>query len=292
MYLQELRLWNFRKYGTIGDTFESSEPGLKVQFKKGVNVLVGENDSGKSTIIDAIRYVLRTQSMEYIQVEEKDFHQDCTSNQRSIEMKIECTFKGFSDAEAGSFLEWIGFEEREDGSKEYILKIWLYARIKDNSVYQSVRAGIDIEGNYIEGEARDLLRVVYLKPLRDALSEMTHGNKSRLAQILKSHSIFKKTKDVDGKAIKHELETKYNTLKDSIDSFFDLSKTEKGQEITKIINQLLGEKFFLGKDTRKASITLTGNELVDILRQLDLILEKNKSGLGSLNLLFIAAELL
>lgn len=73
---------------------------------------------------------------------------------------------------------------------------------------------------------------------------------------------------------------------------FHLDKTEKGKEITETINRLLGEKFLLGNDTRKAGITLTGNELVDILRQLDLILEKNKSGLGSLNLLFIAAELL
>lgn len=292
MYLHELKLWNFRKYGIIGDTFESSEPGLRVQFKNGVNVLVGENDSGKTTVVDAIRYVLRTQSLEYIQVEEKDFHQDSATNRRTMEMKIECTFKGFSDTEAGHFLEWIGFEEKEDGKKEYILKVWLYARIKDNSIYQYVRAGIDIEGNYIEGEARDLLRVVYLKPLRDALSEMTHGNKSRLAQILKSHSIFKKAKDAEGNEIKHELEDKYNTLKDNIDNYFDLAKAEKGKDITETINRLLGEDFLLGQDARKASITLTGNDLVDILRLLDLVLEKNKSGLGSLNLLFIAAELL
>lgn len=207
-------------------------------------------------------------------------------------MKIECVFRGFSDIEAGHFLEWIGFEEKEDGRKEFILKVWLYARIKDNSIYQNVRAGIDTEGNYIEGEARDILRVVYLKPLRDALSEMTHGNKSRLAQILKSHSIFKKTKDEHGNEIRHKLENKYDILKDNIDDYFDLSKEESGRVITETINRLLGEKFLLGKDYRKAGITLTGNDLVDILKQLDLILEKNKSGLGSLNLLFIAAELL
>jgi len=60
MYLYELKLWNFRKYGLVGNTFESAEPGLIVQFQQGVNVLIGENDSGKTTIVDAIRYVLRT----------------------------------------------------------------------------------------------------------------------------------------------------------------------------------------------------------------------------------------
>ncbi|MDR2056877.1 MAG: AAA family ATPase [Dysgonamonadaceae bacterium] len=291
MYLHELKLWNFRKYGIIGDVFETAEPGLKVQFKQGVNVLVGENDSGKTTIVDAIRYVLRTQSLEYIQVEDKDFHQD-DSGHRKIEMKIECIFKGFSDLEAGHFLEWIGLETEEDGKNEYILKVWLYARIRDNFIYQYVRAGIDAEGNYIEGDARDLLRVVYLKPLRDALTEMTHGNKSRLSQILKSHSVFKKIKNAEGNEEKHELEKQYKKLKDNIDSYFKETDQQAGKIITKTINNLLHGKFLLENDTRKAVVSLTGSELIDILKQLDLILEKNKSGLGTLNLLFIAAELL
>jgi putative ATP-dependent endonuclease of OLD family len=290
MYLHELKLWNFRKYGMNGEAFESAEPGLNVRFQQGVNVLIGENDSGKTTIIDAIRYVLRTQSMEYIQIEDKDFHQD-DSGYRKTEMKIECTFRGFTDTEAGHFLEWIGFDTREDGTNEFSLKVWLYARNKDNSIYQYVRAGLDSEGSYLEGEARDLLRVVYLKPLRDALSEMTHGNKSRLAQILKSHPVFKKAKDINGKEIKHELEKKYKALKDGIDDFFDLAKNEDGKVITEKINKLLSENFLLGQDSKNAGITLTGSELIDILRQLDLILEQNKSGLGTLNLLFIAAEL-
>ena len=291
MYLQELRLWNFRKYGIIGENFDSSLPGLVVNFNEGVNVLVGENDSGKTTIIDAIRYILRTQSLEYIQIDEKDFHQDSTGN-RSQEIRIECTFKGFTDSEAGHFLEWLGFEKNSQEKNEYILKVWLYARYKDNSIYQYVRAGIDSEGSFMEGEARDLLRVVYLKPLRDALSEMTHGNKSRLAQILKSHSIFKKEKDEIGLEIEHELENHYHTLKKGIDGYFDIKQDEKGKQIVKSINDLLVNDFLLGNDDRKAVIKLTGSELSDILRQLDLVLEDNKSGLGTLNLLCIAAELL
>lgn len=291
MYLHTLKLWNFRKYGIAGDLFDSAEPGLSVQFNKGVNVLVGENDSGKTTIIDAIRYILRTQSLEYIQVDEKDFFQD-KEGFRSNELKIECTFKGFDDKEAGHFLEWLGFESISDGKHDYILKVWLYARNKDNSIYQYVRAGVDSEGSYLEGDARELLRVVYLKPLRDALSEMTHGNKSRLAQILKSHSVFKKEKNAAGQEQKHELEVSYKKLKDEIDNFFDPKQNNKGKKITNSINDLLGNDFLLQSDTRKAGINLTGSELIDILRQLDLILEDNKSGLGSLNLLFIAAELL
>jgi len=56
MYLAELNIWNFRKYGIKGDSFETSKPGVSIQFSKGLNVLIGENDSGKTTIIDAIRF--------------------------------------------------------------------------------------------------------------------------------------------------------------------------------------------------------------------------------------------
>lgn len=66
MYIDTLNKWNFRKYGVKGDFFDSAEPGLSVRFNRGVNVLVGENDSGKTAIVDAIRYVLKTQSGEFI----------------------------------------------------------------------------------------------------------------------------------------------------------------------------------------------------------------------------------
>ena len=60
MILKELKLWNFRKFKANG-----AEPGLVVEFHKGLNALVGENDAGKSAIIDAIKLVLQTQSGEY-----------------------------------------------------------------------------------------------------------------------------------------------------------------------------------------------------------------------------------
>ena len=123
MYLSELKLWNFRKYGIIGETFNDSKPGLTVQFLDGVNVLIGENNSGKTTIVDANRYILKTQSGEPIYVDEKDFYE--RADGRASELRIECSFKGFSHTDAGHFLEWIGFEPNNAGENEYVLKIWL-----------------------------------------------------------------------------------------------------------------------------------------------------------------------
>ncbi len=55
MYLKTLKIWNFRKYGKGDGEFASSLPGLVVKFREGLNVLIGENDSCKTTVIDAIR---------------------------------------------------------------------------------------------------------------------------------------------------------------------------------------------------------------------------------------------
>ena len=282
MYLSRLRLWNFRKYCSGAD----NKPGVEVHFHEGLNVLIGENDSGKTAIIDAIRYVLRTQSGEYIQFDDKDFYQDEQGN-RKDEFKIECVFDGLNEQDSGLFWEWLSWNEDKT---RYLLKVWLYVKRKDNVILPKFSAGIEGQAERMDSEARDLLKVVYFKPLRDALTDMTHGYKSRLAQILGAHELFKTRKDEQGNNKKHKLETDYEDLKREIENFF--KKGGNGEIITEEINNFLHTHFLLNGDSRHAQIKLTGGELSEILRLLDLIMEGNKSGLGSLNLLCIAAEML
>lgn len=282
MYLSILKLWNFRKY-SVGS---GDEPGLEIHFQKGVNVLIGENDSGKTAIVDAIRYVLRTQSGEFIQFDDKDFYQDSDGN-RKDEFKIECIFDGINEQDSGLFWEWLSWN---DDKTKYLLKVWLYVKRKDNVIMPTFSAGIDGQSERMDSEARELLKVVYFKPLRDALTDMTHGYKSRLAQILGSHELFKSQKNAQGNNTKHKLETDYEHLKEEIENYFRAGGS--GESITGEINNFLREHFLLNGDPRNAKIKLTGGELTEILRLLDLIMEGNKSGLGTLNLLCIAAEML
>lgn len=283
MYLQKLKISNFRKYGINGRTFDTALPGIEVQFNKGLNVLIGENDSGKTSIIDAIKVVLHTQSGEYIRIEDKDFHQN--EGVRAKEMKIECVFDGFTPDDAALFLEWL--EITADGS--YRLTLRLYAKVMDSgAIYQTVKAVINNEGSILDYEAGEKLRAVYLKPLRDALTDMTHGKKSRFAQILLAHPLFSEKSDGKNKLIE-----KYKKLKDEVNIFFNQPGEDNiGNLIIEKLNSDLLSKFLTAGDNRSAVINLTGSEINDIMRQLDLILEENKSGLGSLNLLCIAAELL
>ena len=58
MIVSELKLYNFRKFKS-----NDNEPGLSITFHKGLNALIGENDSGKTAVIDAIKLVLLTRVM-------------------------------------------------------------------------------------------------------------------------------------------------------------------------------------------------------------------------------------
>lgn len=94
MIVSELKLYNFRKYHT-----ENGEPGLSVCFHKGLNALIGENDSGKTAIIDALKLVLLTQSNDYVRPVEEDFYADAKSKSVS-EFSIECVLSEFTPNEA------------------------------------------------------------------------------------------------------------------------------------------------------------------------------------------------
>lgn len=53
MIISELRVYNFRQFKSVDST-----PGLKITFHKGLNALIGENDSGKTAVIDALKLEL------------------------------------------------------------------------------------------------------------------------------------------------------------------------------------------------------------------------------------------
>lgn len=290
MYLKELKLWNFRKYQSSD---VNGEPGLVVNFKEGLNVLVGENDSGKTSIVDAIKLTLGTKSHDYVRVDSQDFSV-ADDGRRADELKIECVFKGLDDSQAGMFLEFINFNQ--DGVVE--LRLQLNAKEKNGRVISSITAGIGDLG--VRFDAADLLRATYLKPLRDAENELTPGHRSRLAQVLGKHQLFEK------KEKSHVLERYFKVANQRVKSFFEKDNLEEDEvfeveqnepgakAITSFIDKTL--QSFMGTsfddNNYKSFVDVSKNELSSILRKLSLNVDENKVGLGTLNQLFIALELL
>ena len=283
MYLSKVAIWNFRIFGTL-ESDGKVDPGIKIYFNSGLNVLIGENDAGKTAIVDAIRIVLGTQSKDYYHVEETDFHLNGSS--RSNYFKIECIFSGFTTEEAAPFIEWIDLENI-DGKPSYTLRLSYTAKIVSNRIVRELRAGSDPEGTALPTTAQDLLRITYLKPLRDAESDLIPSRRSRLAQILKAHPAFKRDSESD----KHPLELVAAEANSKIESHFKTGGCPKAAGLLCSINSYL-KNFFPPGSSLNSSIRISGSELNDILQRLSLLYNGEPTGLGSLNLLYIAAELI
>ena len=272
MYLKSLNLNNFRKF-----------QNLQVEFTKGLNLLVGENDAGKTAIVDAIKYVLNTQSFDYIRPSYEDFfNSESDELHRKNDFYIECIFEDLKSHEASSFLEWLGFYD--DGKS--FLKIWLSAKRKDRKIFYEIRSGADDEGSQLSAEARDYLRVTYLKALRDAESELSPKKGSRLSQILDSHEIFEDKEN-------HELKEIMRITNESIEKYF--STGNNGEDLMNSLNSYLKD-FSLASNKLESKFLMSGSSLKSILEKLGLKIfntsENNSQGLGSQNLLYIATELL
>jgi putative ATP-dependent endonuclease of the OLD family len=276
MYLSELKLWNFRKYGSK-DLFDIEKPNLIVPFNKGLNVLIGENDSGKTAIIDAIKLVLKTHAYEWIKVEESDFYKN------TDKLRIELEFKDIKPNEAKNFIEWLGWEGIGDDAKP-ILRLNYQVEIKqDRIIATDVKAGMDETGYPLNAEAREYLKTTYLKALRDADNDLTAKKNSRLSQILQEHEFFKKKTKTD----KHPFEIEFKDLNDKIEIWF---KNDGNEKLKKVIDTFL---ISFTDENKKANISLGNNDIKNILEKISLgILDQKNLGLGTMNRLYMATELL
>jgi putative ATP-dependent endonuclease of OLD family len=296
MYLSQLMIRNFRLFG-------SEDPSFTLDFTPGVTALVGENDSGKTAVVDAIRYALLTRDMEYIRVLPSDFHVSGAGDQAS-EIVIRCKLSGLSSQEKGAFAEHLTYEDGE-------VALYIYWRARNLMQSQnsrrvadvSVRSGHDGAGPNIELAARQLLAAAYLKPLRDAKREMSPGPGSRLSQVLMNFpDIAKGSTFVRGTSLSSD-EAATLSLAGMAAYFRHLvDQHEMVSAAEKTINAHYLSQLALSGENLQGSISYSQSDnemarLRQILERLQLDLMEGETarglyGLGSHNLLYMACELL
>lgn len=300
MILSKLILENFRVYGG-----QAEGKHLELKFKRGLTVLVGENDSGKTAVVDALRLLLGTTSQDYFRISEEDFHK--ADGNVSADFQIYCRFESLSDEEAARFLEWLSLEVPTP-ALELTLRASRVKRrnrsgVEIPTIEVTTRSGPNGQGKSIEGDIRAYLRSTYLKPLRDAEMEMIAGKGSRLSQLLLNHPELKdQGKPSDLPPVKAgEPPSPPPTLSGI------MSTAEKWiQDSPSIIaaKKQLNEDYLqnlsIGTETLRGEITIgRGTDLKSILEKLELWVAPNglseqrtRHGMGINNLLFMAAEFL
>lgn len=295
MHLKRIRATNFRAFGD-----GTTAPVLDWELSPGLNILVGENDAGKTAVVDAIRHVLWTTSYDFIRLFETDFHiRDATRTQTLF---IEATLADLSPAQEAAVLEWLTHEA--DGSRSLIIHLqarWIPPQENRRGRVDAItRSGRDGTGPEIGTAVRELIRATYLRPLRDAEAELRPGRQSRLSQILGAHKSIKGQEKNDFDVTKVE-DVPKNLVGLMAFTQHHLGKHEVIKGVQSDINENYLSKFAFAGDKLTSRIQITPDlSLQPILERFELSLfpsagihpdERCARGLGYNNALFMATEL-
>jgi len=288
MLLTELYASNFR-------CFSEKDP-LTWTVGTGLTVLVGENDSGKTAIVDAIRLTLGSRG-EDLRVAVDDFHLP-KGAARTSSLLIRCSFENLSPEEEISFWEWCTLGQDGAVCLHAVLRATLVEKGTVKRAYTELRSGLQGDGPAIQGALREYLRVTYLRPLRNAEGELSAGRRSRLSQILSAIPEMLAEKESDFSSGKAEEPKTLAGIVAKADHQIHGNETVKGVE--KRLNKDYLADMSVGSEQLTVSLGIgTKLSLAQVLERLDLTLkspgeyqEPLRRGLGLNSVLFMAAELL
>ena len=285
MHISEIYASGFRCFGP--------ETPLTLKLRRGLNILVGANDSGKTAVIDIPRFVLWTRGNDFLRLDLGDFHVKPDST-RVSELLLRCTFDELVPDEEARFLEWCSNEEGTLRLHVCLRATRRKASGGGESIFTLYRAGMNADGPALEGDLREYIRSTYLKPLRDAEHELRSGRRSRLSRILGA---------VPAMAVQSSPAEAGQppTLTDALASAdIDIEGNPTVQKIQSEVNKKYLEELSFFDDPLRATLGLgVKGSFEQVLERLELYLnppagqtERVNRGLGYNNLLFVAAELL
>jgi len=173
MFLKRLTIKNFRciKNATI-------------DFNEGVNILIGENNSGKTAILDALRICLcYGKQRRDIYISLNDFHVDKNNPaSESGDIEFNLYFEIQQDVETGIYLDFLSV--RDDGYQELKLNFRYFIEERNGNKRVKYRVwGGDNEGQLITPEVLDLIYFVHLDALRDAVRYLKPVRGNRLGEL-------------------------------------------------------------------------------------------------------------
>ncbi len=284
MHIESLSIEGYKSFG---------KP-FTIQFREGLNVLVGENAAGKSTVVDAIRLLLADDDFERKPLSDTDFFLPFAEDrERSEAFKIQASFTGLSQNQQVAFLPWT------DSRGNATLTLLVDNKQNSKGRYKPVLWGGASRASMFERELFDMIDCVYLPPLRDAEARLREGKSSRLARLLKNLN-RQVLQAPGGKREPHPLETKVRRFNKHLSSVKDEHISEANDLIRTRLVDAIGNVF--GQDTRIKFTEASFNRIVESLRlfffpvvgstvNIDAFRSLEENSLGYNNLLYIATVL-
>jgi len=280
MYLQQITVKNFRCLKDVIVTLSS-----------GLNVLVGENNIGKTAVLDAIRAALgpAASTGEPLKIGPDDRHRQADGTYLNEAIQISLEFADLSPDEQAQFIDILNYQAAEPSKSTAQLNFrWNW---NEKTKHYSVNRWGGIAAfseNSVPEDVLQMLPVTLLGALRDATAALQPGRNSRLAHLLdaRASEADRATVVQFGKATNEALEK--NEL---------VRKTQA--HITKTLGQVSGKIF-----AQKTAIKTSPPEFEKIIQSLRLVVsrfsagnieitdELRVNGLGFNNLFYIATVVL
>lgn len=282
MYLENLTIEGYKNF---------CKP-FEIKFSKGLNVLVGENSTGKSAIIDVLRLLLQENEFGRSLVSDKDFHTPFNDPRSPVNFFRICGFfNELSKQEKVAFLPWT------DDQGNATLTLQVENKLNSRGRFKWECWGGVSKSSMFERELFETIHCIYLPPLRDAEAKLSEGRGSRLARLLRNlnKQELKKAKN-ENKL--HELEEEVKTFNEKL---IERDSIQKANDlIRERLKEVLGTVF--GQDTQIQYSEINFNRIVENLRLLffpdlktgassEMFRSLEQNSLGYNNLLYFATVL-
>jgi putative ATP-dependent endonuclease of the OLD family len=260
----------------------------EITFLSGLNVLLGENGCGKTTIIDAIRELLLEDEFGRSGIRPTDFHRPFSANAPAApSILIKGVLGGLKGDEPVAFLPWAISKDQA------LLTLRIENKLSKRGRFNWDRWGGQSRASKFEPELFDHLHCIYLPPMRDAEAKLREGRGSRLARLLKN--------------LNPEVEGVPRPLEDEVRKFNEILAKEKtkaiagaNEKIRVALRTAVGEVF--GQDTAIRFSESNFNNIVESLRLFffphvldggnhDHFRKLEENSLGYNNLLYLATVL-
>lgn len=263
MYLAKLRIVNFRKLKDV-----------TLEFQKGLNILVGPNNAGKTAVVDALRALLGGIDEPYPRLNADDIHHP-KGGEPSGTILFEYMFGDLSLDDEAEFMAAI--RPGPDGAMQAHFSVG-YGEADKGGRLPAKRWCGEHRENGLTTEMADHLRGVYLPALRDASQGLRPSRGSQLARLL--HIL---TDDEGRKGVNEAL----------VDLDKELKKHEPIKNTQKAITgrhtSMLGEQL-----AQALEVGLSTSDFQRLAARLSISVDQfeiDLNGLGFNNLIFMAVVL-
>jgi len=193
------------------------------KFNKNLTVIVGENGTGKSAIIDAIRVLLSEDEFGRIGIGESDFHRELTkeAKEKGVEkIIIQGNFSSLDEIEQVAYLPWLSYNDNSKAT----LNVEIENKEDVFGKYRWNKWGNETKSGVFEAELVEAIRCIYLPPLRNAPEKLQAYRGSRLARLIRNIT----NNDKEKQAVLEDKANQFNK---------ELLRNEDIQKIDKIIKE-------------------------------------------------------